>query len=107
MADINVLFKRGMQASLEAAQTIEGAFYLTKDTHRLYVGQGKNPVLLNQTVQFVNSIKDLMNKNGISCNCYGRIKHASSIYNKIVNKSEFIKYLILFKAKATGASIFL
>ena len=59
MADINVLFKRGMQKSLDAAQTIEGAFYLTKDTHRLYVGQDGEKVLLNQTVSFVDSVEKL------------------------------------------------
>ena len=59
MADINVLFKRGMQKSLDAAQTIEGAFYLTKDTHRLYVGQDGEKVLLNQTVNFVDSVQEL------------------------------------------------
>lgn len=59
MADINVLFKRGMQQSLDAAQTIEGAFYLTKDTHRLYVGQDGEKVLLNQTVSFVESVQKL------------------------------------------------
>lgn len=59
MADINVLFKRGMQKSLDAAQTIEGAFYLTKDTHRLYVGQDGEKVLLNQTVSFVESVQKL------------------------------------------------
>lgn len=59
MADINVLFKRGMQKSLDAAQTIEGAFYLTKDTHRLYVGQDGQKVLLNQTVSFVESVQKL------------------------------------------------
>lgn len=59
MADINVLFKRGMQKSLDTAQTIEGAFYLTKDTHRLYVGQDGEKVLLNQTVSFVESVQKL------------------------------------------------
>ena len=59
MADINVLFKRGMQKSLDTAQTIEGAFYLTKDTHRLYVGQDGEKVLLNQTVNFIESVQKL------------------------------------------------
>ena len=59
----NVLFKRGLQSALpQTGNATDGVFYLTTDTHRLYVGQGTNPVLLNQTVQFVNSIKDLTDK---------------------------------------------
>ena len=56
----NVLFKRGQQASLPAiGSATDGVFYLTTDTHRLYVGQGTTPVLLNQTVQFVKNIAEL------------------------------------------------
>ena len=61
MANPNVLFKRGLQSALPST-VIDGAFYLTTDTHRLYVGQGTTPVLLNQTVQFVNSIAELTQK---------------------------------------------
>lgn len=39
----NVLFKQGLQASLKAIRdnlcAIEGTFYLTTDTHRLYIGR--------------------------------------------------------------------
>ena len=61
MANPNVLFKRGLQSALPST-VIDGAFYLTIDTHRLYVGQGNTPVLLNQTVQFVNNIAELTQK---------------------------------------------
>ena len=61
MANPNVLFKRGLQSALPVTAT-DGVFYLTTDTHRLYVGQGTTPVLLNQTVQFVNSIAELTAK---------------------------------------------
>lgn len=61
MANPNVLFKRGLQSALPST-VIDGAFYLTTDTHRLYVGQGTTPVLLNQTVQFVNNITELTAK---------------------------------------------
>lgn len=61
MANPNVLFKRGLQSALPNT-VIDGAFYLTTDTHRLYVGQGTTPVLLNQTVQFVNNIAELTAK---------------------------------------------
>ena len=39
----------------------------------------------NMLSKVVNSIKDLMAKSGINCVCYGRIKHVSSIYNKMMN----------------------
>lgn len=54
----NVLFKRGLQQALPTT-AVDGVFYLTTDTHRLYVGQGTEPVLLNQTVQFVESVTKL------------------------------------------------
>ena len=54
----NVLFKRGLQSALPATAT-DGAFYLTTDTNRLYVGQGEELKLLNQTVQIVNAVSSL------------------------------------------------
>ena len=64
----NVLFKRGLQNNLPSSTNIQdGAFYLTTDTNRLYVGQedktthDKNLKLLNQTVQFASSINALSN----------------------------------------------
>ena len=45
----------------------------------------------NMLTKVVNSIKGLMQKNGIDCTCYGRIKHISSIYNKITNKKVSVK----------------
>lgn len=67
MADeLKVFFKRGSQTNLSkltSAQIEAGTFYLTEDTHRLYVGQNSGSanelVLLNQTVQFVKSINEL------------------------------------------------
>lgn len=57
----NVLFKRGKQQNLPST-ALDGVFYLTTDTHRLYVGQDNVPVLLNQTVNFVDSIAALTEK---------------------------------------------
>lgn len=58
MADL--MFKRGKQEQLPPIG-IDGCFYLTTDTNRLYVGQGENkaPVLLNQTVQVVDKVASL------------------------------------------------
>lgn len=61
----NVFFKRGLQASLPkgSANIVDGAFYLTTDTNRLYVGKnnGSENVLveLNQSINTVNSIGQL------------------------------------------------
>lgn len=64
-----LMFKRGLQAALNTLittnQADDGCFYLTEDTHRLYVGQKDSktgvttPVLLNQTVQVVENLADL------------------------------------------------
>lgn len=45
----------------------------------------------NMLNKMVTSIKDLMTKSGVNCNCYGRIKHISSIYNKITSKNCLLK----------------
>jgi hypothetical protein len=69
MAD-NVLFKRGLQANLPTSSSIgdkaivDGAFYLTTDTNRLYVGKGNSLALLNQTVQIIPKVNDLPGKAG-------------------------------------------
>jgi hypothetical protein len=59
----NVVFKRGLQASLESLATIEdGVFYLTQDTNRLYIGKANNEKqLLNQTVNIVSTTAELAN----------------------------------------------
>lgn len=54
----NILFKRGLQNNLPKT-AVDGVFYLTTDTNRLYVGQGSTMALLNQTVQIVASVSAL------------------------------------------------
>ena len=54
----NILFKRGLQTNLPTT-AVDGVFYLTTDTNRLYVGQGSTMALLNQTVQIVANIAAL------------------------------------------------
>lgn len=39
----------------------------------------------------VETIKALLDKSGIDCVCYGRVKHISSIYNKIKSKNYTLK----------------
>lgn len=62
MANINdtkVKFLRGLQSQLPKTNIKDGAFYLTTDTNRLYVGQGNSLALLNQTVKIVASQNEL------------------------------------------------
>lgn len=52
----NVKFLRGLSSSLPA-QAVDGAFYLTTDTNRLYVGQsGGSLVELNKSITIVDVI---------------------------------------------------
>lgn len=56
----NVLFKKGLQASLPSSGITENAFYLTTDTHRLYAGVDSTHVaLLNSAVAFYEKLADL------------------------------------------------
>lgn len=57
-----ILFKQGTQEKLNSLNTsVVGAFYLTNDTHRLYIGEdaAKGPVPVNQGVLTVATINDL------------------------------------------------
>lgn len=56
----NIMFKRGLQANLPQT-AVDGSFYLTEDTQRLYVGigTGNAPVELNRTIRSVESIEAL------------------------------------------------
>lgn len=58
----NVLFKRGEQASLnfDATTYIDGCFYLTTDTHRLYVGTDTGKIVpVNEGILTVDKVADL------------------------------------------------
>lgn len=60
----NVSFKRGLAANLAAAgfAAQDGVFYLTTDTHRLYVGQGSELVDLNRYIKYVETQSSLGSK---------------------------------------------
>lgn len=67
----NVLFKRGSQSALDTIRTnksaIEGAFYLTEDSHRLYVGTAdKDAVPVNEGITTVTTIQDLPDPSGMT-----------------------------------------
>ena len=57
----NVFFKRGHQAALDAMSAyIEGSFYLTDDTNRLYFAQASNKLVeLNQYIHIIDSMDNL------------------------------------------------
>lgn len=60
----NLQFLRGLQANLDNLSSVQdGAFYLTEDTHRLYVGQGTELVELNKSVTIVETLADLPSSN--------------------------------------------
>lgn len=59
----NVMFKRGLQANLPKTGIVDGAFYLTTDTNRLYVGQGNALVELNKSITAVAKYADLPSSN--------------------------------------------
>ena len=58
----NILFKRGLHKNLPAS-AVDGAFYLTEDTHRLYAGIGTELVDLNKYIVMVNNQNDLPTTN--------------------------------------------
>lgn len=77
----NVLFKRGLQASLPKSNIIDGAFYLTTDTNRLYIGNKTELVELNKSITVVESVSDLP-KTGVEVGQFyyiaGENKHAGA-----------------------------
>lgn len=65
----NVLFKRGLQkdlAALMASGATDGCFYLTTDSHRLYVGQNVDGVVkalpVNEGVETVANLSELTSR---------------------------------------------
>ena len=76
----NVIFKRGLQTNLSSIAKEDGVFYLTTDTGRLYVDINNERKLLNQTVQFVGSITELMNKSAAWTTEAERNAHINDIY---------------------------
>ena len=76
----NIMFKRGLQTSLPTTAQ-DGVFYLTTDTNRLYVGQGTNMALLNQTVQIVTSVSALPKSPTINDFFYCTAENILAVYN--------------------------
>lgn len=67
MAYDKLQFLQGTQTALDAMTSSQsGAFYLTTDTHRLYIGEGEKPVPVNEGVTVLKDVSeltdDLLNK---------------------------------------------
>lgn len=78
MANPNVLFRRGLQASLAQQTAIDGAFYLTTDTHRLYMGYNGGIHQVNPGITKVAKVADLPSSNQISAADYGQFFYAEA-----------------------------
>lgn len=60
MATTNVSFLRGLHASLPTSGAIDGAFYLTTDSNRLYVGKSDGTLAdLNKYINIVEKTSDI------------------------------------------------
>lgn len=91
----NVMFKRGTQKNIAkflatgASQAIDGAFYLTSDTNRLYVGKDIDgngnikAVPVNQGVITVDSISKLPSKTAIESGqfYYATLENVLCVYS--------------------------
>lgn len=81
----NVLFKRGNHAKLPAKNAAtDGVFYLTEDTHRLYVGQGTELVELNKSIEVVDTIADLP-KRGVEVGQFYYVKGPNAGADNVQN----------------------
>lgn len=71
----NILFKRGLHANLPSgANVVDGAFYLTTDSHRLYAGINSQLVDLNQYIQVVSTVADLDNLTNIEAGDFAYVQ---------------------------------
>ena len=59
----NVAFKSGLSSALSSATKTEGTFYLTTDTHKLYVYRDSQLIDLNHFIKFVSSQSALLSLN--------------------------------------------
>lgn len=96
----NISFKRGVHSELPVSNIVDGAFYLTTDTHRLYTGIKKanssevELVDLNQYIQMVEDIYALNNLKNVELGDFVYVKTGNMllVYREIEQPSgEIIK----------------
>ena len=115
-ANQKIKFLLGTSTNLEKANIQDGAFYLTTDEHRLYVGDNCKAELLNQDILFVDAQNSLPETGKPEQLCYIRNTHvlAAWIDNKWqqINPNTYINTLTTGVAKAdktatvtTGATL--
>ena len=75
-------FKRGLQANLPSTG-VDGAFYLTTDTHRLYVGQGTDVVPVNEGVKSVDNVAALPSTATAGDFYYAKAENILCVYNGV------------------------
>lgn len=94
-ANQKIKFLLGTSTGLNGATIQDGAFYLTTDEHRLYVGDNGNAELLNQDILFVDATDDLPTTGKPEQLCYIRTTHvlAAWIDNKWqqINPNTFVQ----------------
>lgn len=73
----NILFKRGVHNDLSKASVIDGAFYLTTDSHRLYAGIGSELVDLNKYIRTVQYAADLDKLTGLQSGDFAYIEEGN------------------------------
>ena len=82
----NVSFKRGTQQHLNEMSTyVEGAFYLTTDTDRLYFAQANNELVeLNQFVHSVATLDNLPAENTLTASNNGDFYYIEDSYHYLI-----------------------
>ena len=95
----NISFKRGVHSELPVSNIVDGAFYLTTDTHRLYTGIKKENssevelVDLNQYIQIVEDEYALNNLKNVELGDFVYIKTGNilAVYREIEQSGGIIE----------------
>lgn len=90
----NVMFKRGLSSALPWDNAKDGAFYLTSDTNRLYVGNGSKLAELNRYVKTVATIVELNKLENVNENDFAYIAENNilAVYAQDKNDANVLKW---------------
>lgn len=84
----NVAFKRGLSTSLPTT-AVDGVFYLTTDTNRLYVGNGTTMAELNRYIVTVNSTANLPTSPALGDFCYIKDENILAVCTSTTGSSKW------------------